>query len=238
MKEAQSLMAGVAIGAGMMFLLDPRQSGARLARIRDKSVRAVHELEHASSIGARDLEHRAEGFMARLRGGDRHVADGHVLEERVRAVLGRHCSHPSAITVIAKGDGLVELKGPVLEGDVEDLLHAVRRVPGVRLIDDDLDVHASPGDVPGLQGAPVPRGRRVRMTPAEKLLAGIGLGGIAVTALVAGHPVGFIAGSAGVLAIARSITARSSPMFPKRRVRQQSFVERREDGQPNPAMSS
>jgi hypothetical protein len=238
MKEAQSLMLGVAIGAGLTFLLDPRQSGARIARIRDKSRRAVHELEHAAAIGARDLEHRIEGAVARTRGSDRHVADGHVLEERVRAVLGRHCSHPSAIEVTAKSDGLIELEGPILESDVEDVLHAVRRVPGVELIDDDLEVHASPDDVPALKGGHVRRRRRrVHVTPAEKLLAGIGFGGVAVASLFRGHPLGFIVGTTGVLALARSINARSEPLFPKWGALRQPIRDRRGDEVPDLAMS-
>jgi hypothetical protein len=236
MKEAQSLMAGVAIGAGMMFLLDPRQSGARRARIRDKSVRAVHELEHAASIGARDLEHRIEGVVATLQGGRRRVADGHVLEGRVRATLGRHCSHPHAIAVTAKGGGCIELRGPILASDVHDVLFAVSRVRGVEEIEDDLSVHQTAEDVPALQGEPVPRRRALNVPPAAKLVAAVGLAGIGLASVLRGRPAAFIGASAGVLALARSINTRSPTLLPKHRVRHPT-IARREDEAPNPMMN-
>jgi hypothetical protein len=232
MREAQSFTYGVAIGVGLMFLLDPRQAGARRARIRDKSMRAIHEVEHATSIGARDLEHRAQGVVARMRGSGRHVADGHVIVERVRTTLGRHCSHPHAIQVLDKGGGCVELKGAILARDLEDVLHAVSRVPGVRAIDDDLVVHDVPGSIPGLQGGqPVhPRGRVFHASPALKLLGGFALAGVTLTSLFAGQALGVVAGGVGILALARSINDRSAPGLSRRRVRDELEVrERRED---------
>ncbi len=62
MSEAKAFGYGIAIGAGAMFLLDPRGGRARRALIRDKSVRVAHEVEEAAEIGARDLEHRFEGL--------------------------------------------------------------------------------------------------------------------------------------------------------------------------------
>lgn len=239
MREAQSFVAGAAIGAGIMFLLEPRQSGARRARIRDKSVRAIHELEHAASIGARDLEHRVSGAVARIRGNGREeTVDDRVLEERVRSVLGRHCSHPHAVRVIGHGDGLIELEGPILASDLHDVLHSVRHVPGVEAIDDSLEVHESADGVPALQG-----GRHhhdghgmLRITPAEKLVAGVGLGGIALSSLLGGHMLAFAGGMAGVLALARSINARSAPLFSRRHVARPNDSARREDdvADPNP----
>lgn len=219
MKKAQSLMVGTFLGAGLTYFLDPRQSGARRARVRDKSVRAAHELGHAASIGARDLEHRIEGVVARVRGSGRHVADGHVLEERVRAVLGRHCSHPSAIEVRAKGNGCIELKGPILASDLHDVLYTVRRVRGVEEIDDDLVVHDAPGDVPALQGEPIERRRVRHVTPAAKLLVALGVSGVGIASFVAGRPLAFVAATAGVLVLARSINARSASLLPERRAR-------------------
>ncbi len=62
MSEAKAFGYGIAIGAGAMFLFDPRGGRARRALVRDKSVRVAHEVERAAEVGARDLEHRFEGL--------------------------------------------------------------------------------------------------------------------------------------------------------------------------------
>jgi hypothetical protein len=63
--------------------------------------------------------------------------------------------HPGSIEVAADA-GVVTLSGPVLEDEVDDLLSAVRDTPGVEDVEDHLEVHAEPDDVPGLQGDPRP----------------------------------------------------------------------------------
>lgn len=215
LKEAMAFYWGFSLGAGTMFLLDPRQGGARRAQLRDKSVHVRRELEKGAEIAARDLSHRTAGFVARTRGAARedHPEPG-VLVERVRATIGHHCSHPHAIAVTATEGGTVELRGPILRSDVDDVLGAVSRVRGVRAIDDDLDVHDAPGDVPGLQGEAHRRPRAHRTTPATKLLLGAVAAGTAAASIASGNPVGLLLGGAGVLTLARSVTTRSRTLLP------------------------
>jgi hypothetical protein len=216
MVEARAFTWGVALGAAVMYFMDPRQGGARRARIRDKSKRAVHELEAAAVIGARDMSHRAQGFAARLQGrgaggggGAVDVSD-EVLVERVRSALGRACSHPHAIRVVAKGDGCVELVGPILASEVDDVLSTVSRIAGVSSIDDDLDVHDAAGDVPALQGEGHRRSRAIRFAPSTKLGFGSLAAVLAFASLLRGHPFGFLLGGVTTLAVARSMTARGA----------------------------
>jgi hypothetical protein len=93
----------------------------------------------------------------------------------------------------------------------------VSKIPGVREIDDDLEVHASP-DVPGLQGAHLQHNPVTRVwTPALRLAIGAGAAGLAVMSLVRGHPFGFVTGAGTVLALAKSIVGRSvRPLGPPR----------------------
>lgn len=209
MREETSFFYGFAVGAAVMFLLDPRQGGARRAFIRDKSVRARHELEHAADIGIRDLSHRAVGLIARTRSGDagQPVAPD-VLVERVRAVLGHHCSHPHAIDVKVLGEGVIELKGPVLRSDVDDVLEAVSRVRGVRVVDNDLEVHETP-DLDVLKGESHKRPRTHRTTPATKLVLGLVAASTAIASVAKGDPLGLLLGGGGVFALARSVNSRS-----------------------------
>ena len=77
--------------------------------------------------------------------------DDVLLEARVRQRLGRVCSHPGAISVWCR-KGRVELRGPVLGHELPSLLRAIRRVRGVQDVQDLMQPHEQPGDVPGLQG--------------------------------------------------------------------------------------
>jgi hypothetical protein len=211
MLNARELTYGIAIGAAAVYFLDPRRADARLATIRQKATRAAHEIESAAGIGARDLEHRASGLVARLsRVFGEHDSDvsDEVLVARVRAKLGHLCSHPDAIEVVPKGGGCVELKGPVLEDEVEHVLSVIQRVPGVRTIDDDLEVHERPDDVPALQSATVRRRRNRTFTPATRFVAGLGAAGVCVASLVKGNPVGLLGGGAVAIGLARSIRHR------------------------------
>ena len=95
---------------------------------------------------------------------------------RVRAELGRVVSHPHAIEVAAIG-GHVTLIGPILSHEVRPLLRAVRRVPGVRAVSDQLTVYSEPGNVSSLQGGEPRTGKRFELlqenwSPAARMIAG------------------------------------------------------------------
>lgn len=220
--EARLLTYGITLGAGLMYLLDPRQGGARRALIRDKSLRAIHDVESAASVGKRDMTHRMEGAAARVRGmsfAPDEVSDD-VLVARVRSKLGHVCSHPHAIAVKSKGSGCVELKGPILAHEARHALSAISRVRGVHMIDDDLERHAHAGAVPGLEGEPVKRPLYASLwTPAARLVLGLGATTLAVASFVRGNPLGLIAGGGGVLALARTGTRGNHSSEPSARQR-------------------
>jgi uncharacterized membrane protein len=122
--------------------------------------------------------YRAHGAWAeakRLFSLEGEVGD-EALVARVRAALGRVVSHPHAIDVEASG-GHVTLKGPILAYEVRPLLRAVRRIPGVRAVSDQLTVHSEPGNVSSLQGGEPRSGERFELlqenwSPAARVLAG------------------------------------------------------------------
>lgn len=210
MKSARDFTYGAAIGAGLMFLLDPRAGGARRAVMRQKATRAAHEVERATGIGARDLRHRFRGLASIVFGPRRPAAaPGDVLVARVRAKLGRVCAHAHAIEVDAKGGGVIALRGPILEEDHERVLSALRRVRGVRAIDDGLEVHAA-ADVPALQGSARPSPARPTFRPATRFVIGLGAAGLSLASLARGSLSGFVAGGAAVLMLARSVSQRGA----------------------------
>lgn len=145
---------GMAVGAGLMYLLDPDQGRRRRALVRDQMVHARHELEETTAARARHLANRGRG--AAIEAAKRVVpggepVDDRTLEERVRAALGRVVSNPGAIDVMA-ADGRVTLIGPVLAREADRLVRRVCAVRGVREVDNRLDVRERAGNVPGLQG--------------------------------------------------------------------------------------
>jgi uncharacterized membrane protein len=177
------ILYSAAAGALAMYFLDPQGGRRRRARTRDKVERARRRLRDAYDVTARDARHRVEGLQAMsrhlLRRGE-CVAD-ETLAGRVRAVLGRYCSHPHAIEVTVR-EGHVMLAGPILAHEVPGLLHAVKHVPGVRGVENRLEVHREPGNVSSLQGGVPRRGQRFELlqdnwSPSARLVVGtVGLG--------------------------------------------------------------
>ncbi|MGH7519229.1 MAG: SRPBCC family protein [Gemmatimonadales bacterium] len=160
MKAPRTLVAGLLLGAGLMYLLDPDRGTRRRHIVRDRLGRARRRVGEELGAAARDVKNRSSGAVAGLRfrfGGD--TAADAVIEERVRARLGRLVSHPSAVEV-AVIQGEATLGGAVLEDELEDLLGGVARVRGVRRVWNQIDAHADPHGVPQLQGGAPPIGAR------------------------------------------------------------------------------
>jgi hypothetical protein len=174
-----SLLIGAGAGAGLMYLLDPDLGNRRRALVRDQLVRARHLTEDAMDATSRDVRNRARGVVAELRSRlvPEDVTDD-VLHERVRARLGQTVRYARSIETFV-ADGVVTLRGPVLADDVARVVRRVGQVPGVRAVENRLDVHAEPGDVPGLQGARrSSSGEVLEFTqghsPTARLAAGLG----------------------------------------------------------------
>ncbi|NLX08207.1 MAG: BON domain-containing protein [Chloroflexi bacterium] len=153
MSFSRMIMAALA-GAGAMFLLDPRAGRRRRALIRDKAVRYQNEAAGVMddlSNRTEDLKNRTGGMVAetKSRFKDEPVSD-HVLEERVRAEIGRWIKNAGAIEVRAQ-DGDIFLHGPVLAKDVDQLLTKVQSVRGVNRVENRLQMHEHAGNIPGLQ---------------------------------------------------------------------------------------
>jgi hypothetical protein len=170
----------LALGAGLMYYLDPARGRARRALVRDRFISLGHDIDRAIGVVGRDLGNRVRGLWfdaqrlpARFLGEE--VADP-VLVARVRSKMGRCVSHPRAIGVSAHR-GRVFLSGPILEAEAHRLLAAVATVPGVVGIDNHLNIHDDAGDISALQGGSTRTGERPeiwqdRWSPTARLIAG------------------------------------------------------------------
>jgi CBS domain-containing protein len=152
-----ALLAGVGVGAVAFYFVDPVVGRRRRALARDKAIRAGHAGRRDLARAERHVTNRARGLWAHLRAALlAEEAPDDVVEERVRAALGRVCSHAGAIDVVVI-DGDVTLTGPVLQHERRAVLREVGRVRGVGALDDRLEPHYRAGHIPGLQDSR-PRG--------------------------------------------------------------------------------
>ena len=202
---------GGVFGALAMYFLDPQSGRRRRARTRDQLVHAARLAREAGEVTARDTAHRAQGVAAGARRlFNRESVPDEALVGRVRAALGRVVSHPHAVEVAA-GGGHVTLKGPILAREVRPLLRAVRAVPGVRALADQLAVYESPEHVSALQGGVPRHGRRFELmqdnwSPTARLAAGAAGAAMLAGALRARAGMCALLGIGGSALVARAAT--------------------------------
>lgn len=136
---AMLLGLGAAAGAGVMYLLDPKQGRRRRALVGDKLTKARHETRDAVARTARDAKNRAKGLAheARKRTEGEEVPDD-VLVNRVRSEMGHVIEHPHQVTVTSLG-GRVTLSGTVKPEEAERLTHRVAEISGVQDVESRLE---------------------------------------------------------------------------------------------------
>jgi osmotically-inducible protein OsmY len=146
------LLTGAAVGMAIAYFFDPNRGTRRRALAMDQMRRASRKTRDAVDATMRDVSNRTAGVVAATRGRFAHdEVDDVTLLERVRAKLGRACSHPRAIDVEAL-DGAVTLRGPILASELERVLATTAAVRGVRSVSNELQPHESAEGVPSLQG--------------------------------------------------------------------------------------
>jgi osmotically-inducible protein OsmY len=147
-----ALLAGLGLGAALMYFLDPDRGTRRRHLASDQAGRSLRKIARRLRDQASNARNHARGkaveLGARLR--DERLDDD-VLVARVRAALGHRVRHTGAIEVTAS-DGAVMLRGPVLAVEADDVIRTVAAVRGVRSIENRMNVRASADDLPALQG--------------------------------------------------------------------------------------
>ena len=188
--STRDFVTGAAVGAALLFVLDPDRGAKRRAMLRDKLMRAGRVACEGAGATARDMSNRARGAAANVRGrfSDDDGSD-EVVCERVRARLGRATSHARALDVNVR-DGCVTLRGPILSSEVRGVLAVAAGVRGVQDVVDELEPHETAAGIPSLQG----EGRvaqstldilRRRWSPATRTL--VSAGALALGAWAAAH---------------------------------------------------
>lgn len=214
MNRGVSLLGVLGLGAGLMYFLDPQYGTRRRALVRDQAVSLVHRSDEFIEKAARDVRNRARGLVAETTGrfSDRKGVHDWVLEERVRASIGRLSRHPGSIEVSAS-EGHVTLSGPILREEVDRVVSGAHRTRGVKEVTNHLQVHESAQDHPGLQGfaqRPEPRADLMQRnwSPTTRLLTGAGGLGMTAYGLSRGGVVGSAMSLLGLGMATRGITNR------------------------------
>lgn len=200
--QGVAALGGLGLGAALMYWLDPDRGRRRRALLRDSLVHAQYVLQHAAGKTSRDAGHRAYGLWAESRHLFEHdEPTDEVLEARVRAKLGRAVSHPHAIEVLAV-EGIVTLRGDILAAERDDALACVKKVRGVQILQNQLHIHPTAGEVPSLQGGRQRRGaafewNQTHWSPPARLLAGLAGGALMGACLKRRDAFGVMIGTAG-----------------------------------------
>lgn len=151
MKQISGFIGGLALGAGVMFLLDPVSGRRRRHVMRDKLFSGGRTLSETAETTANRIRNKARGLVAetRSRFSVQDVEDS-VLESRVRSSMGHVLSNAGAIAIQANG-GVVTVSGPVLAAEVDRLLSCISSVPGVHEVRSQFQVRQSTDALSGLQ---------------------------------------------------------------------------------------
>lgn len=211
MSKLTSFLGTLGIGAGLMYLYDPERGRRRRALIRDQAISLVRNSDEAIDKASRDFRNRFRGMWAEtaaLFSGD--DAPDWVIEERVRAELGRVSRHSSAIEVNSQA-GHVRLSGPILADEVERILAYVSKVRGVRGVDNRLEVHETANNIPALQGNPPHREPQFELlqenwSPTARVLTGLSGAALAAYGLSRRGLIGTTLSLAGLGLAARGVT--------------------------------
>jgi uncharacterized membrane protein len=209
MGRLSSLLYSMAIGAGLMYFLDPQSGNRRKAMVRDRMLRLQRQGDEALDTAVRDLRNRTRGILSETMAiVDHESQPDHVLEERVRARLGFLTRHPGAINVSVQNKRAI-LSGDVLADDAERLVMGIYRTRGLNGVQNELTVHQDAGNIPHLQGEGWLPGQdrgSVMWSPSTRLLATGGGAYLLLYGMIRGGFIGTLARFGGLALAVRALT--------------------------------
>lgn len=146
------LIVGSVTGAALMYFLDPQAGKRRRALMRDQLVKLSNTASNQVDVIAENTANRAQGMAAETRNrfSTEEVPD-ETLVARVRSEMGRYVSHPGAVEVTSNA-GIVTLSGNILAEEVQPFVSKVESIAGVERVENHLQAHQEPGNIPDLQG--------------------------------------------------------------------------------------
>ena len=212
MNKGLTLLGAAGTGAGLMYLFDPERGKLRRALLRNKAVHISKIANDTAGKTRRDIRNHLQGAFAEVESVfvDNGPVSNDVLAARVRSKLGRVVSHPSAVEVKAV-DGLIILSGPILADEVHPLLDSVIAIHGVKNIENNLELHEQPGDIPALQGGRKRLGQvfgplKANWSPTTRFVATVAGSALAIYGAKRRNVGGSITTSVGLGILTRALT--------------------------------
>ena len=133
--RARPLAIGVAIGAALEFLADPRQGRRRRHELRDRGVALLRRAGRRTERAGRGVGARVYGISQSVR--HRHEVpkdfDDATLTQKVETEIFRPADVPKGRINVNSQKGIVQLRGEVDRPElIQELVERTRRVQGVR----------------------------------------------------------------------------------------------------------
>jgi gas vesicle protein len=137
-----------ALGAGLMFIIDPRLGRSRRSWLMDKANSIFRRTRRSFYRTGNDIANRAHGVAAETRGKwQSQDSSSRQLHERVRSAMGRALSHPKLVDVMAGTNGAITLSGCALSTEVDRVISTIESVPGVNLVINRLECVNTPEEL-------------------------------------------------------------------------------------------
>ena len=209
---ALSALGSFAVGAGLMYFLDPARGARRRGEVRNKAARGANDTGTGLRRTAQHLRNSAQGLLAETKARFRsEQLTDYQLGARVRSALGRVCSHPTAITVYADGaNAIITLEGDALADEVNAIVAAAEGARGVQVVENRLRVATDPASVPALQGGFERHwgrgGREGYWSPGSRLIVGAAGGALGVWGAVRRDWIGAGLGLLGLGMVTRGLS--------------------------------
>ena len=144
-----SFIAGLAVGATLTYLLEPRMRLRRQALLKDKATSLAHRYVILGSKLSRHMRNRFQGLISiasdlfRPEG----IDSDSKIEARVRSALGRATRHAHSVSVTVER-GHVSLRGSVAPHEAGVIIRATEHVKGVKKVDNLLTPPVEEGQSP------------------------------------------------------------------------------------------
>ena len=165
-----SMMKGLILGAGFMYLFDPDRGLARRAQIRTQALDLRNEFEDVLNEGLRDLQESGRELNAEIASRLRpDQTSDWLIEHRVRASLNTNGYHADAVNVKVL-NGEVVLSGAALSTEVPEIIRQAYTVSGVRAVTNQLEPHEQPEEIAAMSSAETAR-RTGLLPPSLRLIA-------------------------------------------------------------------
>ncbi len=210
MGKVSNWLWGATFGAALMYLYDPNHGRRRRSMIRDQFMGFRNNAGESLNTAVNDLQNRMRGFQSEVTGMmSGETPSDRVLEQRVRSQLGYLTHHAGSIQVHVS-NGHATLNGDALASEVDHIVTGVSKVRGIYGVDNQLTVHETADNIPGLQG--IEQSKQAmseagqNWAPSTRLVAGTGGGAMVVTGGMRGGLLGRLMSFGGWALILRSLT--------------------------------